>query len=120
MYLFHIVWHSLDFWQTKDAIYDRLVTHARVDPRTICLLKSKIDKNEQSVGSNQMKQNLTKEGIEHYSSKLALLSEDYFHLLSPWQRKFIQDVHEQFLVNPKLSKKQMDQIDSIHARVEDY
>lgn len=97
-----------------------MVIHARVDPKTFSLLSLKTDHKEQRVRYNQMKQNLTKEGIEHYSSKLALLSEDYFHLLSPWQRKFIQDVHEQFMVNPKLSKKQMDQIDSIHARVEDY
>ena len=60
-----------------------------------------------------MKQELSPEGKEIYLSKLNLLDGDYFHILSPWQRKFVSSVYEQFLINPILSKKQMDQIDSI-------
>ena len=60
-----------------------------------------------------MKQELSAKGKEIYLSKLNLLEGDCFHMLSPWQRKFVSSVYEQFLINPILSKKQMDEIDSI-------
>jgi hypothetical protein len=63
-----------------------------------------------------MKQKLTAAGIEIYMSKLSILTGDYFHMLTPWQRKFITDVYDQFIEKPELSKKQMDQIDSIYVQ----
>ena len=65
-----------------------------------------------------MKQRLSKDGIEMYLSRLSFLHEDALHNLTPWERKFITDVYDQILVNPKLSKKQMDRIDSIFERVQ--
>ena len=64
-----------------------------------------------------MKQRLSKDGIEMYLSRLSFLNGDAHHNLTPWERKFITDVYDQILVNPKLSKKQMDRIDSIFERI---
>ena len=65
-----------------------------------------------------MKQRLSKDGIELYLSRLSFLNEEALHNLTPWERKFITDVYDQILINPKLSKKQMDRIDSIFERVQ--
>jgi hypothetical protein len=65
-----------------------------------------------------MKQKLTDAGIQIYLAKLSSLSGDNFHMLSPWQRKFITDVFEKFIEKPELTKKQMDQIDSIFTQIE--
>ena len=66
----------------------------------------------------EMKQRLSKDGIEMYLSRLSFLNEEALHNLTPWERKFITDVYDQILINPKLSKKQMDRIDSIFERVQ--
>ena len=65
-----------------------------------------------------MKQRLSKDGIEMYLSRLSFLNGEALHNLTPWERKFITDVYDQILINPKLSKKQMDRIDSIFERVQ--
>ena len=51
-----------------------------------------------------MKYTLNENGTNLYFSKLSALSDEYFHLLTPWQRKFITSVYERFLQNPELSK----------------
>ena len=66
-----------------------------------------------------MKQKLTDAGIQMYLSKLTSLSGDNLHMLSPWQRNFITDVFNQFIEKPELTKKQMDQIDSMFTQIED-
>ena len=66
-----------------------------------------------------MKQVLNKRGIEIYSSKLNSMETEYFHMLTPWQRKFITNVNDVFLTDKRLSKKQMDQIDSIYEKLMD-
>ena len=60
-----------------------------------------------------MKYPLTEQGINLYFSKLSALSDEYFHMLTPWQRKFVTNVFDDFIVKSALSKKQMDQVDNI-------
>jgi len=55
------------------------------------------------------KQKLTEAGIQMYLAKLTSLSGENFHMLSPWQRKFITDVFDQFIKKPELTKKQLGQ-----------
>ena len=66
-----------------------------------------------------MKQVLNKRGIEIYSLKLNSMEVEYFHMLTPWQRKFITNVYDDFLTDKRLSKKQMDHIDSIYEKLMD-
>ncbi len=64
-----------------------------------------------------MKTELTVEGVENYASKLEYIEFEGYELITPWQRKFIASVREQFPKEPTLSKKQMDQIDHIFETV---
>ena len=66
-----------------------------------------------------MTHKLTTSGISLYLTKLSSLSDDHFHMLTPWQRKFVTDVYSKFVQKPELSKKQMDQIDSIFSQIEE-
>lgn len=66
-----------------------------------------------------MLQKLSELGKQNYMRKLTLLESEAHHMLTPWQRKFISDVYERFLIKPMLSKKQMDQIDSIYEKIMD-
>ena len=66
-----------------------------------------------------MKQVQNKRGIEIYTSKLNSMEVEYFHMLTPWQRKFITNVYDDFLTDKRLSKKQMDHIDSIYEKLMD-
>ena len=60
-----------------------------------------------------MKYPLNENGKNLYLSKLSALSDEYFHRLTPWQRKFVNSVYESFLQKPDVSKKQMDKVDNI-------
>ena len=64
-----------------------------------------------------MKYPLNGHGTNLYLSKLSALSDEYFHILTPWQRKFITSVYESFLQKSELSKKQMDQVDNIFYHI---
>ena len=66
-----------------------------------------------------MKYPLNENGKNLYLSKLSALSDEYFHRLTPWQRKFVNSVYESFLQKPELSKKQMDQVDNIFWQIAD-
>ena len=66
-----------------------------------------------------MTHKLTTSGISLYLTELSSLSDDHFLMLTPWQRKFVTDVYSKFVQNPELSKKQMDQIDSIFSQIEE-
>ena len=66
-----------------------------------------------------MKYPLNDHGIDLYLSKLSALSDEYFHRLTPWQRKIVNSVYESFLQKPELSKKQMDQVDNIFWQIAD-
>ncbi|MDG2257858.1 MAG: hypothetical protein P8L68_05125 [Paracoccaceae bacterium] len=66
-----------------------------------------------------MKYLLTENGLNLYLSKISALSDEYFHILTPWQRKFITSVYESFLQKPELSQKQVGQIDNIFRQVAD-
>ena len=44
-----------------------------------------------------MKYPLTEQGINLYFSKLSALSDEYFHMLTPWQRKFVTSVFDDFV-----------------------
>jgi hypothetical protein len=59
----------------------------------------------------------TEQGTKLYFSKLAALSDEYFHMLTPWQRKFVTSVFGSFVVNSALSKNQMDQVDNIFWQI---
>ena len=60
-----------------------------------------------------MKYPLTEQGLNLHFSKLSALSDEYFHMLTPWQRKFVTSVFNDFVIKSALSKKQMDQVDNI-------
>ena len=66
-----------------------------------------------------MTHKLTASGIRLHLAKLSFLSDEHFHMLTPWQRKFVTDVYRKFVQKPELSKKQMDQIDSIFSQIEE-
>ena len=76
-----------------------------------------LEPKSQNRQENKMKYTLNENGTNLYFSKLSALSDEYFHMLTPWQRKFITSVYERFLQNPELSKKQMDQVDNIFWQI---
>ncbi len=64
-----------------------------------------------------MKVRLSVSGLQLYESRINYLNDDGFYLLSPWQRNFITSVAEQLKNEKSLSKKQMDQIESIFEKI---
>ena len=73
-----------------------------------------LEPKSQNRQENKMKYTLNENGTNLYFSKLSALSDEYFHLLTPWQRKFITSVYEFLRAN---FQKQMDQVDNIFGKL---
>ena len=59
---------------------------------------------------------LTTKALEQYVNSIEHTYEERFHLLTPWQRKFITSIRQQLMHRSTLSKKQMDILDDLFEK----